>query len=54
VLICGTTTLEENVTVYLHVVCEYADAVFIEFVTAYIPDETEWESPPFRRRAQKR
>ena len=54
VLICGTTTLAENVAVYLHVVCEYADVVFVEFVTAYIPDESEWESPPFRRREQQR
>jgi len=39
--------------IYLHVVCEYADPVYTEFVTAYIPDEQEWESPPFRRRKQK-
>jgi hypothetical protein len=37
----------------LDVVSEYADPVYIEFVTAYIPDEQEWESPPFRRRKQK-
>ena len=54
VLICGKTTLSENVTIYSHVVCEYADVVFVEFVTAYIPDEREWESPPVRRREQKR
>jgi len=53
VLICGTTTLAENVAVYLHVVCEYADTVYIEFVTAYIPDKGEWESPPFKRRKEK-
>jgi hypothetical protein len=38
----------------LHVVCEYADALYAEFVTAYIPDEQEWESPPVRRRTRKR
>lgn len=54
VLICGKTTLVENVDISLHVVCEYADAVYVEFVTAYIPDEREWESPPLRRRKQKR
>ncbi len=54
VLICGRSTLVENVTVYLHVVCEYADLVYIEFVTAYIPDENQWEFPPFTRRRRKR
>lgn len=53
-LICGKTSLSENVTIYLHVVCEYADPVYVEFVTAYIPDEEQWESPPFRRRKRKR
>ena len=47
VLICGRSTLAENVVVYLHVVCEYVDPIHIEFVTAYIPDETEWQFPPF-------
>lgn len=49
-LICGRTALDAGTEVYLHVVCEYADPVHVEFVTAYIPDEEEWESPPFRRR----
>ena len=50
VLICGNTTIAENLSLYLHVVCEYADPVYTEFVTAYIPDELQWKSPPFRRR----
>ena len=25
--------------IYLHLMCEYADPVYVEFVTAYIPDE---------------
>ena len=50
VLVCGSAALSEEVTTYLHVVCEYADTVYVEFVTAYIPDELEWESPPLRRR----
>lgn len=54
VLICGKTTLSANVDIYLHVVCEYADAVYAEFVTAYISDELIWESPPLRRRERKR
>lgn len=52
-LICGRTSLSPNVDIYLHVVCEYADIVYVEFVTAYIPDQQEWESPPFRRRDRK-
>jgi hypothetical protein len=52
VLISGTTLLE-NITVHLHIVCEHADPVFIEFVTAYIPDERLWENPPPRRRRRK-
>jgi hypothetical protein len=44
----------ENLNLYLHVVCEHADLVFVEFVTAYIPDQQEWEHPPFRRRKHKR
>ena len=49
-LVCGSTTLSAYTTVYLHVVCEYADPVYVEFVTAYIPDELQWASPPFKRR----
>ncbi|MBX3058182.1 MAG: DUF4258 domain-containing protein [Anaerolineae bacterium] len=49
-LICGRTKLIERIAIYLHIVCEYADPVFIEIVTAYIPDERLWESPPSRRR----
>lgn len=54
VLVCGRSTLSEDVSIYLHVVCEYADPVYIEFVTAYIPDEIQWESPIFTRRRRKR
>ncbi|MCY4401148.1 MAG: DUF4258 domain-containing protein [Candidatus Poribacteria bacterium] len=49
VLICGRSTLLKNIVVYLHVVCEYADPIYIEFVTAYIPDENQWQFPPFSR-----
>lgn len=50
VLVCGTTMLTESASIYLHVVCEYSDDVFVEFVTAYLPDELLWEKPPFKRR----
>jgi hypothetical protein len=53
-LVCGKTTLSEGAEIFLHVVCEYGDAVYAEFVTACIPDELEWESPPLRRRKQRR
>ena len=53
VLVCGSATMAGNLYLYLHVVCEYADPVYAEFVTAYIPDESQWSSPPFRRRRQK-
>jgi hypothetical protein len=54
VLICGRTIVEHGITIYLHIVCEYSDPVYIEFVTAYVPDERQWEYPPFRRRKLKR
>ena len=50
VLMCGSITTAETLHLYLHVVCEYADPVYTEIVTAYIPNESQWESPPFRRR----
>jgi len=53
-LICGRTALQAGTEIYLHVVCECADPLYVEFVTAYIPDEEEWESPPFRRRTAKK
>jgi len=52
-LVCGKTTIPGGSVAYLHVVCEYFDPVDIEFVTAYIPDEVQWERPPFKRRRRK-
>jgi hypothetical protein len=49
-LVCGRVELMPNVSVYLHVICEYADPNSVAFVTAYLPDERQWENPPFRRR----
>jgi hypothetical protein len=54
VLICCKTELSQTADIYLHVVCEHADPIWVEFVTAYIPDEIEWERPPYRRRKQVR
>ena len=53
-LVCGQATPVGSATVYLHVVCEYADPVYVEFVTAYVPDEAQREIPPFRRRKRRR
>ena len=53
-LICGKTSLSQSVDIYLHVVCEYADPIYVEFVTAYIPGDLEWEKPPFRRRKREK
>ena len=53
-LVCGKTSLSQSQSIYLHVVCECADALYVEFVTACIPDEREWESPPFRRRKRRK
>lgn len=53
VLICGRTTLSSQVTIYLHVLCEYSDPLYVEIITAYIPDERIWESPPFYRRKRR-
>ncbi len=49
-LFCGKVKLENNISIYLHVICEYADPIYVEFVTAYVPDPVEWENPPFTRR----
>jgi len=53
-LVCGHTNLDPQVKIYLHVVCEHTDPVYIEFVTAYIPDESLWEKPGFKRRKRGR
>ena len=53
VLICGSIKSVKNMYLYLHVVCEYVDPVYTEIITAYIPDEFQWENPPIRRRKRK-
>ena len=54
VLVCGYTDRLKDIKLYLHIVCEHADPVYIEFITAYIPDENLWERPNFRRRKRRR
>lgn len=53
VLVCGQTIVDE-ILVYLHVVCEQNYPDQIELVTAYFPDEREWEIPPFKRRKKRK
>ena len=52
-LICSSRMTVENTVIYLHVVCEYADPVYVELITAYIPDEQRWQNPPYKRRKPK-
>ncbi len=36
--------------VYLQVVCEYTDLIYVDIVTAHLPDEAYWNQPPYTRR----
>lgn len=53
-LVCGYTKLTTHDKIYLHIVCEVADPIFVELITAYYPDESVWERPDFKRRQRKR
>lgn len=52
-LICGQVTIEEE-DLFLHVVCEYRYDTQIDIVTAYIPNTIEWDTPPTRRKPQRK
>ncbi len=54
ILICGKVALTPKIQIYLHVVCEYSEDNDVHFVTAYIPDESQWERPPLKRRRKLR
>ncbi len=54
ILVCGKASLTPKIQIYLHVVCEYSEDDDVHFVTAYIPDEFQWEKPPFKRRRKAR
>jgi len=54
VLICGQIILEVDISIYLHIVCEQNYSDQVEFVTAYIPDERDWEKPPLRRKRKRK
>lgn len=42
-------TTAATTAIYLHVVCEYRNPSYTEFVATYIPDETQWHPPNFVR-----
>ena len=52
-LICSQKVTLEDTSIYLHIVCEYVDPVYVELITAYIPDGRRWQNPPFKRRKRK-
>ena len=55
VLICGQAFLDKSLKFICMLYVNTADPIYIEFVTAYIPDETQWVPPTFRhRRREKR
>ena len=54
VLLCSRRIALENTKIYLHVVCEYADPLYIELITAYFPDRQQWQNPPYKRRKQRK
>lgn len=49
-LVWGTVRMEEGTVLDLHVVCQVSNSEWVNVVTAYIPDPSEWESPPLHRR----
>jgi len=49
-LVWGTVRVEDGSVLDLHVVCHISNGEWVNVVTAYIPDPSEWESPPLRRR----
>jgi hypothetical protein len=54
VFVCGRTERTKTSATYLHIVFDYSDPVYIEFVTAYLSDEAQWERPDFKRRRRRR
>ena len=49
-LFCARVRNDENRLIWLHVVVEYLGPIRAGLVTAYVPDPTQWEKPPLRRR----
>lgn len=49
-LVYGRARLTARVNLELHAVCDYGDPEMLDIVTAYIPDNKVWETPPTKRR----
>lgn len=49
-LFCARVRTDVGRLRWLHVVVEYLHPIQAGLVTAYVPDPTEWEEPPLRRR----
>jgi hypothetical protein len=49
-LFCGRVRNRQHRLVWLHAVIDYAGAEIVGIITAYVPDQSQWEEPPLRRR----
>lgn len=49
-LLCARVRFRDGRLRWLHVVCSYAVRNELGLVTAYVPDPTEWDDPPIKRR----
>jgi hypothetical protein len=49
-LVWGRVVTPDGGTLDLHVVCEVLSPEWAYVVTAYVPNLTEWDSPPLRRK----
>jgi len=52
-LILGYPHLDGDTTIPLHVVCDYYDPVWVDIVTAYVPQRPWWMTPTQRGRGVK-
>ena len=49
-LSCGRVGDRQDRRVWLHVVTDYFDPVMVGIIMAYVPNPSQWEEPPLRRR----
>ncbi len=49
-LFCARIRNDYRRLVWLHVVVDYTNPLSTGIVTAYVPDPSQWEEPPLRRR----
>jgi hypothetical protein len=49
-LFCGRVRNRQRRWVWLHAVIDYGDAELVGIITAYVPNASQWEEPPLRRR----